>query len=56
MFLVSFLIRGLYPVKVAMLNHDVGFATVALATYTAYLVSMVPLFPGGSVPSEAPWT
>lgn len=48
---ISFLVWGLYPVKVylvtSMLGYEVAFGAVALATYTAYLVSMLPLFPGG---------
>ncbi len=49
--LISLLIWGLYPAKVyvvtLMLGYDINFLYVALATYTAYLVSMLPLFPGG---------
>lgn len=48
---ISFLVWGLYPVKVylvtSMLGYEVAFVSVAIATYTAYLVSMLPLFPGG---------
>ncbi len=48
---ISLIIWVLYPVKVmivtGMLGYPVGIQTVAFATYTAYLVSMVPLSPGG---------
>lgn len=49
--LISLLVWGTYPLKVymitSMLGLEVDLVTVAIATYTAYLVSMVPLFPGG---------
>ena len=51
MLLFSLLVWLLYPVKVffvaAMLGIDVGHLTSAVSTYTAYLVSMLPLLPGG---------
>jgi uncharacterized protein (TIRG00374 family) len=47
----------LYPVKVLlvtrMLGMEVGLADVATATYVAYLVSMLPLLPGGLGSFEA---
>lgn len=30
-----------------MLNFDVGIVAIAVITYTAYLVSLFPLLPGG---------
>ena len=49
--LISLLVWALYPVKVylvtGMLGLDVEMLTVAIATYTAYMVSMIPLAPGG---------
>lgn len=51
LFFLSLLVWGCYPVKIllvaVMLNFNVGILTAAITTYTAYLVSMVPLFPGG---------
>ncbi len=48
---ISLLVWGLYPVKVylvaSMLGYEVNLFYIALATYTAYLVSMLPLLPGG---------
>jgi len=47
----SALIWVLYPLKVylvaGMLGLEAGLVTVTIATFTAYLVSMVPLLPGG---------
>ncbi len=49
--IISTLIWSLYPLKVyivcRMLFIDVDFLTVAMVTYTAYMISMVPLLPGG---------
>ncbi len=48
---VSALIWLLYPLKVflvtGMLDLSIGLPAVAIITFTAYLVSMVPLLPGG---------
>ena len=47
----SGLIWVLYPLKVylvaRMIGLEAGLVTVTIATFTAYLVSMVPLLPGG---------
>ncbi len=49
--LISFLVWSIYPVKVfgasKMLGLEIDFLLIALATFAAYLVSMVPLLPGG---------
>ncbi|RQD72750.1 MAG: UPF0104 family protein [Candidatus Syntrophonatronum acetioxidans] len=49
--LVSFLVWATYPVKVfgaaKMLGLEIDFLLIALATFASYLVSMVPLLPGG---------
>jgi uncharacterized protein (TIRG00374 family) len=54
---LSFIVWILYPVKVLlvtwMLGVEIGFAEVATATYIAYLVSMLPLLPGGMGAFEA---
>ncbi len=48
---VSALIWLLYPLKVflvtGMLDLNIGLPAVAIITFTAYLVSMVPVLPGG---------
>ncbi len=48
---ISALIWSLYPLKVyivcRMLFIDADFLTVAMVTFTAYMISMVPLLPGG---------
>ncbi|MCL0075732.1 flippase-like domain-containing protein [Dehalococcoidia bacterium] len=48
---LSSIVWILYPVKVLlvtrMLGMEMGLADVAIATYVAYLVSMLPLLPGG---------
>jgi len=48
---VSALIWLLYPVKVflvtGMLDLKISVPAVAIITFTAYLVSMIPLLPGG---------
>ncbi len=48
---LSLLIWLLYPLKVYLvainLNQSSSLLLVALATYTAYLISMLPLLPGG---------
>ncbi|MCL0065677.1 flippase-like domain-containing protein [Dehalococcoidia bacterium] len=48
---LSSIVWILYPVKVLlvtrMLGMEIGLADVATATYVAYLVSMLPLLPGG---------
>jgi len=59
MFLISIsaIIWLAYPLKVYlvsnMLGLNAGFLIVAVITYTAYLVSMVPLLPGGLGSFEA---
>lgn len=54
---LSFLVWLAYPLKVYlvsnMLDLNAGFLIVAVITYTAYLVSMVPLLPGGLGSFEA---
>ena len=49
--IVSALIWGLYPVKIfivcRMLSLEADLATAAMITFTAYMISMVPLLPGG---------
>ncbi|QGT99343.1 hypothetical protein SYNTR_0750 [Candidatus Syntrophocurvum alkaliphilum] len=51
LFLIAFVVWALYPVKVYlvafMLGYQLNIVVVVLATYTAYLVSMIPLLPGG---------
>ncbi len=48
---VSTLIWLLYPLKVyiicRMLSLEIDLATVTMVTFTAYMISMVPLLPGG---------
>ncbi len=51
LFLVSFAVWGLYPLKIflvaSVLGMDMSLTLVVAATYAAYLVSMLPLTPGG---------
>ncbi|OWZ83528.1 lysylphosphatidylglycerol synthase transmembrane domain-containing protein [Natranaerobius trueperi] len=51
LFTLGLIVWAFYPIKVymvsAMLGFDLNPAVVIVATYTAYLVSMVPLLPGG---------
>ncbi len=51
MFGVAFIIWAFYPVKVYLVANILGYqlnpVIVIIATFTAYLVSMVPLLPGG---------
>lgn len=51
MFAISILIWSLYPVKVFILSRLIGmeidFLLVSVATFIAYLISMLPLSPGG---------
>ncbi len=51
MFAISILIWSLYPVKVfflsRLLNMEIDFLLVSTATFLAYLISMLPLSPGG---------
>ncbi len=51
LFAIAFMVWALYPVKVYLVAGILGFelniVVVIIATYTAYLVSMVPLLPGG---------
>lgn len=48
---ISFLTWTIYPLKVYLVASMIGVqidpATAAIVTYTAYLVSMAPVFPGG---------
>lgn len=50
-FTTSFVIWAFYPVKVYLISFMLGYqlnpVIVITAIYTAYLVSMIPLFPGG---------
>ncbi len=51
LFLLSFVVWGLYPVKIflvaSLLGIEIGLTLAIAATYAAYLVSMLPLTPGG---------
>ncbi len=55
--ILSTLVWVTYPLKVYlvvdMLSLEVGLFSVAVITYTAYLISMVPLLPGGLGSFEA---
>lgn len=48
---ISFLTWAIYPLKVYLVASMIGLqidpATAAIVTFTAYLVSMAPVFPGG---------
>ncbi|WP_027340094.1 lysylphosphatidylglycerol synthase transmembrane domain-containing protein [Halonatronum saccharophilum] len=48
---ISLLVWGLYPVKIYLaawiLGFEITLILAAIATYAAYLVSMLPLLPGG---------
>lgn len=50
-FTTSFVIWAFYPIKVYLISSMLGYqlspVIVITAIYTAYLVSMIPLFPGG---------
>lgn len=50
-FILAFVVWLFYPVKVflvaAMLGFDIHPVVIVIATYAAYLVSMMPLLPGG---------
>jgi uncharacterized protein (TIRG00374 family) len=54
---LSSIVWVLYPVKVLlvtqMLGMEMEFVDIATATYAAYLVSMLPLLPGGLGSFEA---
>jgi len=54
---LSTLVWLTYPVKVLlfarMLGLDIGLFSIAVITFTAYLISMVPLLPGGLGSYEA---
>ncbi|MDF0589764.1 lysylphosphatidylglycerol synthase transmembrane domain-containing protein [Candidatus Methanocrinis natronophilus] len=56
LFLLGFIVWAFYPVKVylvaAMLGYEISLMLVIIATYTAYLVSMIPLLPGGLLTFE----
>lgn len=51
LFFISFLIWGLYPIKIYIVSVFLGFqislVLVVIATYSAYLISMLPVSPGG---------
>ncbi|WP_353893874.1 lysylphosphatidylglycerol synthase transmembrane domain-containing protein [Proteinivorax hydrogeniformans] len=51
LFSIAFIVWAFYPVKVYLVARILGFqlspVIVIIATFTAYLVSMVPLLPGG---------
>ncbi|SFI26104.1 hypothetical protein SAMN05192551_11022 [Tindallia magadiensis] len=51
LFGIAFVVWALYPVKVylvaKMLGYNLNQVVVIISTYTAYLVSMIPLLPGG---------
>jgi hypothetical protein len=51
LFSVSLLVWALYPLKIYVVALMLGFNVeplfVAIATYTTYLISMIPLLPGG---------
>lgn len=51
LFSLSFMVWGLYPVKIYLtamvLGVELGLGLVVMATFAAYLVSMLPLTPGG---------
>ncbi|SDZ16821.1 lysylphosphatidylglycerol synthase transmembrane domain-containing protein [Tindallia californiensis] len=51
LFSIAFMVWALYPVKVylvaRMLGYNLNQVVVIISTYTAYLVSMIPLLPGG---------
>lgn len=51
LFFISFLIWGLYPVKIYIVSVFLGFQIcfflAVIAIYAAYLISMLPLSPGG---------
>ena len=51
LFMISFLIWGLYPVKIYLtamvLGLSLSLPLAIIVTYTAYLVSMLPITPGG---------
>jgi len=51
LFAISFLVWTLYPVKIYLvataLGFEVGLIISIIATYSAYLVSMLPVSPGG---------
>jgi len=51
LFAISFLVWILYPVKIYLvataLGFEVGLLIAIIATYSAYLVSMLPISPGG---------
>jgi len=51
LFTISFLIWIIYPIKIYLvataLGFEVGLILPVIATYSAYLVSMLPISPGG---------
>lgn len=51
LFSVAFIVWAFYPVKVylvaSMLGYQLNPVIVIIATYTAYMVGMIPLLPGG---------
>lgn len=51
LFFLGFLVWFLYPVKVYLITDMLGFTpgliVIVVATFTAYIVSMIPVLPGG---------
>ncbi|MCP1662611.1 MULTISPECIES: flippase-like domain-containing protein [Methanocalculus] len=56
LFLLALVVWVFYPVKVyivsLLLGYEISIPVIIIATFTAYLVSMVPLLPGGLVTFE----
>ncbi len=56
LFLLALVVWIFYPAKVylvsLMLGYEISILVIIIATFTAYLVSMVPLLPGGLVTFE----
>jgi len=56
LYLLAFIVWAFYPVKVYLVAYLLGFQVspivIIIATFTAYLVSMIPLLPGGLVTFE----
>jgi len=55
--IISLAVWIIYPTKIwiisAMLGFEIGFFAAAVSTYVAYLISMIPLTPGGLGSFEA---
>ena len=56
LYLLAFIVWAFYPVKVYLVAYLLGFQVspivIIITTFTAYLVSMIPLLPGGLVTFE----